>query len=423
MKNKHLSQDDRLEIEKGLKEQLSFKQIGVKLGKDCTTISKEIRNHVKYENSGATGRIFFDCKKGTNCSFRERGKKCNFKNCEHYEKKVCEKLSKPPYVCNGCHNKFKCTLTKKIYDGIYANKEYASNLKEAREGITYNEEEINRLNEILIPLVKEKKQSIHHAVMNNKNLIMCSEKEIYNLIDNNILKVKNIDLVKKVRYRKRRKKTNSYYKIDKNCLNGRIYADYLKFLEEHPDTPVVEMDSVEGVKGGKVILTLHFVNCSFQLAILREHNDAQSVIDFFNILESQLGIELFKKMFVVILTDNGSEFSNPKEIEFSPFTGEQRCRVFYCEPKRSDQKGSCENNHEFIRRVLPKGTSFDNLQQKDFDLLMSHINSYKRKKLNDQPPFDLFSLFYGKILANQLGIKYIEPNDINLSEDLLRDRL
>ena len=156
------------------------------------------------------------------------------------------------------------------------------------------------------------------------------------------------------------------------------------------------------------------------LALIREHNDAQSVIDIFNKLDDVLGTETFKKLFVIILTVNGSEFSNPTAIEVNPNTGEVRTQIFHWDPGHLDQKGSCEVNHEMIRRVLPKGTSFDNLNQEDINKLMSHINSYKRKKLNDQSPYDLFSLMYGQDIANKLGIYKINPNDINLKEDLLK---
>lgn len=189
-------------------------------------------------------------------------------------------------------------------------------------------------------------------------------------------------------------------------------------MEEHPDTNVVQMDSVEGIKGGKVLLTLHFVNCSFMLAFLRDRNDAQSVIDIFNELNNKLGTDTFKKLFPVILTDNGSLFSNPKEIELEG--PNQRTKIFYCAPGRSNQKGSCEVNHELIRRVLPKGISFDNLTQEDINLLMSHINSYKRKKLNDSSALELFNLLYGEIIACKLGIIYIESNSINLTNSLLK---
>ena len=419
MKNKHLSFNDRLEIEKGLTENLSFKKIGIIIEKDCTTISKEIKNHVIFKNIGAVGRPFFDCIYRCNCPYKIKGTKCNQKLCNYYKKETCAKLNKPPYVCNGCAKRNSCTLGKKTYDAGYAFKEYKENLIEARVGITYSKEEIDNLNNILIPLVKDNNQSIHHAVINNRNKIMYCEKEIYNLVDLGALKVKNIDLPRKVRYRNK-PKNKTYYKIDKLCLNNRKYSDYLKFINENKDINMVEMDSIEGVKGGKVLLTLHFVNCSFMLSFIRDHNDAQSVIDIFNMIEAKIGMEMFKKLFPVILTDNGSEFSNPIEIEFNMNSGELRTKIFYCEPGRPDQKGSCEVNHEMIRRILPKGTSFDNLTQEDINKIMSHINSYKRKKLNNCSPLQLFNLLYGNDIAKKFGIVEIKPNEINLSSNLIK---
>lgn len=178
------------------------------------------------------------------------------------------------------------------------------------------------------------------------------------------------------------------------------------------------MDTVEGIKGGKCLLTLYFVNSYFQLAFLRDYNDAQSVIDIFNFLQELLGLSTFQTLFVVILTDNGSEFSNPLAIEFDS-NHVQRTRIFYCEPSRPDQKGQCENNHELIRRILPKGTSFDSLTQKDINLMMSHINSYKRKKLNDCSPYQLFSFIYGKDILDKLSISEIPANMVNLTPSLL----
>ena len=421
MKNKHLSFDDRLSIESGLKQHLSFKQIGINIGKDCTTVSKEIKNHIMYKNSGAIGRNFFDCAYRHHCTFKQPGLKCNPKTCEYYKKETCSLLSKPPYVCNGCSKKSSCTLSKQLYDASYAYSEYKENLKETRVGITYSEADIEHLNSILVPLVKEQKQSIHNAVICNKNKIMCSEKEIYNLVEQGVLKIRNIDLPRKVRYRHQPKK-KTYYKIDKDCLNNRKYTDFQLFIKENPDINIVQMDTVEGIKGGKVLLTIHFVNCSFMLAFLRDYNDAQSVIDIFNYIESVIGVDKFKTLFPVILTDNGSEFSNPKEIEWNKLTGEKRTRIFYCEPGRPDQKGACEVNHELIRRVLSKGTSFNELTQKEINILMSHINSYKRKKLNDCSPIQLFSLIYGKEIAKQLGIFEVPSNNINLSINLLKKK-
>ena len=175
-----------------------------------------------------------------------------------------------------------------------------------------------------------------------------------------------------------------------------------------------------GRKGGKVLLTIHFVNISFMLAFIREHNDSQSVIDIFNNIQSILGIEKFRELFIVILTDNGSEFSNPTEIEFDMETGEQRTSIFYCHPSSPFEKGSCEVNHELLRRILPKGTSFDDLTQDDINIIMSHINSYKRKKLNNVSPITMFSTIYGKDTIDKLNIREIPANDINLTSDILK---
>ena len=248
---------------------------------------------------------------------------------------------------------------------------------------------------------------------------MRSENKIYKLIDLELLEVINIDLPRKVRFRQRVKQV-TIYKVDKNCLENRTYEDFEKYIQENPDTPIVEMDTVEGKKGGKVLLTIHFVNCSFMLAFIREHNDAQSVIDIFNNLQDILGIDKFKELFILILTDNGSEFSNPTEIEFDLNTGEKRTQIFYCHPSSPFEKGSCEVNHELLRRIFPKGTSFDKLNQNDINLIMSHINSYKRKKLNNVSPYKMFSTIYGKNTLDKLNIREIPANDINLTSDILK---
>lgn len=413
----HLTKDDRITIENNLNNNIPLKQIGRNINKHGSSISREIKNHYITKNTGSVGRAF------NNCLFRKicpnRGKNCNIKNCSKFIEEKCSLLNKTPYVCNGCKKRTQCTLSKRFYDAFYAQDEYKENLKESRSGVAITQDEINHLNDILTPLIKEQGQSIHHAIINNKNKIMYSENKIYKLIDLGLLDVRNIDLPRKVRFRQRTKNV-SVYKIDKNCLDGRTYEEFEHYMNEHPDTPIVEMDSVEGKKGGKILLTLHFVNCSFMLAFIRNHNDAQSVIDIFNNLQEILGIDKFKELFVLILTDNGSEFSNPTEIEFDMTTGEMRTQIFYCHPSSPNEKGSCEVNHELIRRILPKGTSFDELNQDDINLIMSHINSYKRKKLNNVSPLTLFNTIYGKETTDKLNVQEIEPNKINLSTNLLK---
>ena len=413
----HLTKDDRYTIETNLNNNISLKQIGIKINKHCSSISREIKNHYITKNTGSIGRSFNNCLYRKTCP--NRGKNCNLKNCVEFVEEKCTLINKPPYVCNGCKKRCQCTLTKRFYDSSYAQDEYEETLKESRSGVVISNDEINYLNNILTPLIKNQGQSIHHAIINNKNKIMHSESKIYKLIDLGLLEVRNIDLPRKVRFRKRTKQI-TIYKVDKHCLENRTYEEFEKYMKENPDTPVVEIDTVEGRKGGKVLLTIHFVNCSFMIAFIRNHNNAQSVIDTFNHIQEILGIDKFKELFVLILTDNGSEFSNPTEIEFDSITGEKRTQIFYCHPSSPYEKGSCEVNHELLRRILPKGTSFDELNQDDINLIMSHINSYKRKKLNNISPYEMFSTIYGKDTIDKFNIRKIEPNDINLTSDILK---
>lgn len=246
---------------------------------------------------------------------------------------------------------------------------------------------------------------------------MFSERTLYKIIDAGCLSVKNIDLPTKVRRRVRHSKPTC--KVDTKCRQGRTFDDFKSFIDEYPDTAIVQMDTVIGRKGGKVLLTLHLVNCSFMLAFIRDYNDSRSVIDIFNHLYNLLGADTFKQLFPIILTDNGSEFSNPSELELS---GEdKRTRIFYCDPSAPYQKGACEVNHEFIRKFTPKGKSIDDWNQDKVNKMMSHINGYGRKKLNGKSPADLFIELYGETVFNQLGLQRLLPDEIHLSKQLFKE--
>jgi len=247
---------------------------------------------------------------------------------------------------------------------------------------------------------------------------MLDEKTIYNYIDKGLLTAGNLDLPRKVRYRKR--KSKKIVKVDKKCHQGRSYEDFLRFMKENPDLPVVQMDSVEGTKDStKVLLTIIFTNCNFMIAFLRDANTARSVTETFNMLDRILGRETFCKLFPVILTDRGSEFTDPASIEADE-NGEFRTRVFFCDPQRSDQKGTIEVTHELIRRVLPKKTSFARLTQEKVELMMDHINSYTRKKLSDRSPHQTFSFLYGSDVTEKLNSHMIAADEINLTPELLK---
>ena len=297
-----------------------------------------------------------------------------------------------------------------------ADKSYREHLSSSRNGFAITPEELERLNNIVSPLIKNG-QSIHHIYMSNADELMCSEKTIYNLLNASAFDADRLDCPRIVRMRPRKTEPNK--KIDRRCYDGRTYEDYMQFIADNPDVPVVQMDTVIGRKGGKVLLTVFFSNCNLLLGFLRDSNTARSVQNTFDELYAILGREAYCELFPVILTDRGTEFSNPTTLERDK-DGELRSLVFYCDPSAPYQKGGIEVAHELIRRILPKGTSFDDLQQEDIDLMLSHINSYKRGKLNSRSANQLFSFIYGDDILPKLNIREIEPNDIVMSPKLLR---
>ena len=435
-KYKHLTLDDRIVIQKSLKEGRPFVDIAAIIGKDPSTVSKEIKAHLTVKETGTRSRGFNPCARRNTCDKTGLCKegcipegapwhcepycvlcsKCN-KVCLDFIEENCKTLTKPPYVCNSCRSVRSCTLRKQVYDAKEAQKTYESIRSESRQGVDLTPEELVRLDAVVAPLIKQG-QSIHQICINNADLIMVDERTIYNYIDAGILSVGNLDLPRKVRYKKRKKKKQ--VRVDKKCHVGRTYEDFLAFMEEHPEYAVVEMDSVEGKRDStKVLLTLFFRNSTCMLAFMRDANTARSVTEIINDLYDCLGRDQFCKMFQVILTDRGSEFTDPAAIEFDK-DGNRRTYVFYCDPQRSEQKGSIEVTHEFIRRILPKGTSFKNLTQDKVQLMMNHINSYTRKKLNNRSAHQLFSFFYGEEVATTLNMQAIPANEIILKPELLK---
>ena len=429
-KNKHLTQEDRIIIEQRLVKGESFKSIGRELGKDPTTVSKEIRSHLQFRRSGVWGRTFNDCRTRFGCPVKHLcGKdKCNrlcrscssyrcSVLCEDYNQELCEALSKPPYVCNGCESKQRCTLEKRFYSATKAQKEYEEVRTESRQGLQLTEEDALRLDGIISPLLK-KGQSLHHICVNHVDEIMVGERSLYNYVDSGIFSARNLDMPRVVRMGKRKKKKDGF-KIDKKCRIGRTYQDYEAFRAQNPDAMVVEMDSVIGRQGGKVLLTLHFTVPQFMLAFIRDTNNSQSVIDIFDWLWRTLGSDLFCLLFQVVLGDNGSEFTNPQAIEMDP-QGEQRTRLFYCDPSAPYQKPAVENNHALIRRVIPKGTSMDSFDQDDITLMMNHINSYKRANLGNKSSYEVFTGLYGEEALRKMGAEFIPGDDITLRPYLLQ---
>jgi len=428
-KHKHLNLDDRIRIQKGLEADESFRAIAVALGKDPGTVSKEVKGHIQFKQTGCYGKPYNNCLLRKNCGFQSLcGKSkcyrtCSFCHtyncstlCKEYTPESCPRLTKAPYVCNGCEARMRCSLEKRLYSASAAQKEYEETRSEARQGLQITEKESLRLDALISPLIL-KGQSLHHICVSKADEIMLHERTLYNYVDKGVFSARNIDMPRVVRMGRRKPKTT--FKVDRKCRENRTYKDYKKFMEANPDLPVVEIDSVEGIKGGKVLLTIHFVVPQFMLAFIRDANTSRSVTDIFNSLYDELGLERFRELFPVLLGDNGSEFSNPSAIEYTT-DGSFRSRVFYCDPRAPYQKGAAENNHAILRRIIPKGNSLDGFTQEHITLAMNHVNSYIRKNLGDRSPYEVFTMFYGDDFIKKMGASFIAPDNVIMHPSLLK---
>jgi IS30 family transposase len=416
-------------IENGLRARKSFREIARSIGKSHSTVAREVLKHRADSDKGAFGRLKnrcvhrHDCQRMNVCGDLKCSRRCRACNkcngrCAFFREDVCERLDAPPYVCNGCPDEHKCVLRKKYYIHDVAEAGYRKLLADSRKGACITEAERGEMGGILADGLKLG-QSVHHIMAANKDRFTVSQKTVYRYINSGILQhTKRHHLPMAPCMRPRRKK-GAAHKVDTKCRQGRSLADYKAFRETHPDMPEVEMDSVIGRIGGKVLLTMNFNNCGLMLAFLRDANTSQSVIDVFNEQEKLLGTPVFRRLFPVILTDNGTEFSNPKALETSQSGDVWRTRIFYCDPNASWQKPHVENNHRNLRKIFPKGESLDKYTQEDVNLALSHINSLARESLNDRPAIELFEALYGKGIVEKWGIRLVPANEVQMTPRLL----
>ena len=412
----HLTYEERGFIEIGLNQGRNFTEISNDINKNRRTISREILKHRfkkmpnAFNNSGNLCKSRFECKKW-DCN--------NEKLC--YEEEICLKITDSPYVCNGCERKNVCRKIKYYYYAKFAHEEYTEKLSVSRQGINLTKTEVYELDKIITPLIKDKKQSISHIYANHPDELFFSRPTFYTYVNLGVFSFGNLELRRKVRYKKRKSGKKQKIRRETAIRKNRTYEDFDKYIAQHPDYEIVEMDTVEGVKEDeKVFLTLIFRKSKFMLIYLLEHQNMECVEKAFDSIRKVLGIENYKKLFAIILTDNGSEFFNPLSIELDKETGEIISQVFYCDPSASWQKGTIEKNHEYIRYVLPKGSSFNELVQEDTNILMSNINSTSRDILNGRTPHDTMILNLDEKYINLLGSHKIEADDVNLSPKLLK---
>lgn len=383
-KHKHLTLSDRNDIQLGLERGETFKAIGQSILKDPTTVSKEVKRNRQVRES----------------------------TCDNLP---CPLLDKAPFVCNGCPKRRQnCGYKKILYLAKQAQKQYEQTLVEAREGTPLNSKTFWEMDKVISDGVK-KGQHIYH-ILKTHNLDVSSS-TVYRHIRKGYLSIAPIDLARAVKFKERRK--SKLPSIPKEAKKGRSYEDFQNYLALKQLDSWLEMDTVLGRMGGKVLLTFNLSFCNFIFARLLDNKTALEVTKHLYDIKNTLhqADKDFFQLFPVILTDNGGEFARVDDIEMD-MRGESK--LFFCDPNRSDQKGKIEKNHTLIRDILPKGTSFDNLTQEDINLVCSHVNSVKRAALNGKSAYELFAFTYGEEIPKLLGISKIPAEDVCQSSKLLQ---
>ena len=427
---------DRIAIETGISNKDSFKKIGKLLRRHPSTIAHEIkenrtfipgnyflRKDCRFVRQHVQHHVCGDESCEENCC-RCRSVDCQ-KYCEKYVSRACHKFEKPPYVCNNCSEKKLCSKDKYIYSAKYADAAVTRRRSESRQGIRISDEKKSEMDELITRLVK-KGQPLTHIYAEHENEMPVCLRTLYNYIDDGELTVKNIDLRRKTGYKKRGKDHQpSLGFANMEFRQGRTYTDFEYAMKvKYTEDEVVEMDTVKGVREqGKRLLTMIFRRNNVMLLFLMPDGKAESVKRVFDYLEAGLGIEVFRRLFPVILTDNGSEFKKVDELEL---TSDEdgflvyRTSLFYCDPMASWQKGCIEKNHEFIRYAIPKKKSLNPYNQEDITLLMNHINSIKRPGLGNKSPYELVGEddedFHE--LMRLLKMHLIPPDEVHLMPDL-----
>ena len=426
-KNKylHLTQEERKIIENSIVNGASKTAIANVLGKDKSTIGKEIKLH-REERSYSIYPL--DCSLFARCKNKISSLCCE--NCPKYQKFTCKRRDRSPGACNGCEKYKSCHYTKYIYKADKADREYRELLVETRTGIDSTEETLYSVGTTLKPLLKQG-QSLY-TICKNHPEIKLSERTLYNYIESGAFRTVNIDLsvmdlrnqVKR-RSRKKLKPTVLKPRTDRKYLIGRKYADYLQYKEENPYCNVVQMDTVyNDVTNGPFIQTFKFLKYGFLLCLFHTEHSVDSMRNGINLLETILGPDIFRQEIEVLLTDRGGEFIAADLFE-TGLDGTKRTKVFYCDPMCSHQKGSLENNHLELRYICPKSCNLYKLglsSQDKMNLVTSNINSVVKRELGHKSPFQLLG-FYNPEFYKRLrdfGIIEVPGDEVVLKPHLLK---
>lgn len=419
-KNLHLTVQERIIIEKGIENGSTKAAIALTIGKDKSTVGKEIKKHRELVHKSS---YKINCANMKNCSHNHV---CV--NCADFKPFTCNRRDRSPGACNGCSKYTHCRYDKYRYKADFSHKKYREDLVDSRTGINMSYEECKAMADIIVPLIKAG-HSPYHIVTNHPELNI-SEKTLYNYIENGIFRefgLLDIDLRIKTKRKIAKKASNKYKKReDKKYLNGRTYDDFINYTAENKNLSVVEMDTVyNNGSTGPFMQTFKFLDYSFMFIVYQEEKTAKSMVEGVDLLEKILGEDLFSEEVAIIKTDRGSEFCDAEGLEKEEDES-RRTRIFYCDPMASGQKGSLENNHKEIRYICPKENDLKDLglnSQEKANLIVSHINSQSKEHLKGKSPLEVMEFMNPALYQKfkDFGIERINKDNIVLKPYLLKD--
>lgn len=419
-KNLHLTVQERIIIEKGIENGSTKAAIALTIGKDKSTVGKEIKKHRELVHKSS---YKINCANMKNCSHNHV---CD--NCADFKPFTCNRRDRSPGACNGCSKYTYCRYDKYRYKADFSHKKYREDLVDSRTGINMSYEECKAMADIIVPLIKAG-HSPYHIVTNHPELNI-SEKTLYNYIENGIFRefgLLDIDLRIKTKRKITKKASNKYKKReDKKYLNGRTYDDFINYTAENKNLSVVEMDTVyNNGSTGPFMQTFKFLDYSFMFIVYQEEKTAKSMVEGVDFLEKILGKDLFSEEVAIIKTDRGSEFCDAEGFEKEE-NESRRTRIFYCDPMASGQKGSLENNHKEIRYICPKENDLKDLglnSQEKANLIVSHINSQSKEHLKGKSPLEVMEFMNPALYQKfkDFGIERINKDNIVLKPYLLKD--
>jgi len=408
-KKSKLSLDDRINLLAAITKGKNLTQIAKQFNRPRSTFYREIKKHMYWPTHPYTCSY---CNNKFNCPVK-KGISQKHWICPNFKPLLCEKQKHFPFVCNNCPNMTRCSRAKCYYNCTAAYNTFRTNWCADRSKISLYPELLNKLNEIVTSGIR-KGQSIHHIHSSNEWVRgLVSEVTIRRYLYKGLFDAKPIELPRYKRYSRKYNYSpyKNFYIWNIKAKENRTFSDFKNFCKvNHIEKNYWEYDSVEGnCKSKKSIFTITFAENNFQFGFLIRKHNPNDVYKICRWLQ-----ETFPNLFKVNLADNGVEFVNFHKIEKAE-SGEHVANVFFTSTYKATDKPHCERNHEFIRYIAPKGTSFDGWTQDQVNLMFSHINSYVRESLNNKTPYDLIVERFGIEFTNKLGIFKIKPENVCLN--------